>query len=92
MDCKKKPHVIDCDTLSFYAVANGTKTHEVRQFDRMYELGDRLELHEIGLEDGMRTGQVIAPALAGSLHPVLWGCRTTSSHSRSLTWNSCSWV
>lgn len=63
MTKKKQPHVIERDSSAFRALACGEKSHEVGPLDDDFQFGDSIEIYELDLETGARTGEVIRARL-----------------------------
>lgn len=70
-----KPHTLKCWPMFFAAIANGTKTFDVRRRDRDFVVGDTLALREfdpVGAE-GKYTGRVIFARIGYILTGEAWG-------------------
>lgn len=69
-------HRIKCERQYFQATKRGDKLFEVRRNDRSYDVGDILELIEIG-SDGVESGETLRCRVTYHLHGGQFGIAPT---------------
>lgn len=71
------PHDLKCWPEPFHAVWHGIKTHEIRNNDRDFQVGDTLKLREWFPTKELYTGREITVAVTYLTSGGTWGLPTT---------------